>query len=139
MLPPICKVVCQIDWETLPVVRDPLENYYYDFDDEDTYEDADWSEEYYSYFKSGDKVKKMYISKKQVMSEIATIQSWLDMSGAYPGFDRIDWTGNYLRVGIDGVMNDVGERYDLLDMIPGLREVPKSQLRDSLRKTSYIL
>lgn len=122
----LCSAVCEIDWESLAVVRDPVSDYYYDFDDEEDDYDPEFTGENYSYFKIGDDVKKMYISSTQIKEEIAVIYNWLQMSGAYPGFDRIDWNGNYLSVGIDGVMNDVGERYDLLDMIPGLKEVPRN-------------
>lgn len=132
----LCKAVCEIDWETLPIIRNPFSDYYDDVDDED--DDIDFDPEFngenYSYFKIGDDSKKMYISSTQIKEEIAVIYNWLQMSGSYPGFDRIDWNGNYLSVGIDGVMNDVGERYDLLDMIPGLKEVPKRHLKEKVIK-----
>jgi hypothetical protein len=138
----LCNAVCEIDWETLPIVRDLLSNYYddYDFEEEEDY-DPNFSGDNYSFFKIGDDVIKMYISNTQIQDEINIIQSWLSMSGAYPGFDRIDWNGNYLSVGIDGVMNDVGERYDLLDMIPGLKEVPKRHLKEKVVKqtNNYLL
>ena len=143
----LCKAVCEIDWETLPIVRDPLADYYGDFDDDDDDDDdfieydTEFSGDNYSFFNIGNDVTKMYISNTQIQEEINLIYNWLQMSGSYPGFDRIDWNGNYLSVGIDGVMNDVGERYDLIAMIPGLREVPKRHLKEKVVKqtNNYLL
>lgn len=143
----LSKAVCKIDWETLPVARDVFE-YEYDDDEDDDFEfdedddfDSEWSEDNYSYFKVGKESKKMYISTGQIVREIGIINNWLRMSCAYPGFDRIEWNGNSLRVGINGVMVDVGDRYDLTDIIPELMEVSRSQVRESIKKKrkSYTL
>lgn len=123
----LCRAVCEFDWETLPVSRDPLAQHYYEDEEDD--DSIDWSKENFSYFDIDGKTQKMYISNSQIRNEVNIINNWLRMSCAYPGFDKIDWNGNYLYVGIDGVMIDVGERYDLVSMIPDLNAVGKSQLR----------
>ena len=53
----LCRAVCQVDWENLPVVRDPMEyDFNYDFNWEDEEEEEEYSEENYSYFKNGETI-----------------------------------------------------------------------------------
>jgi hypothetical protein len=131
--------VCEIDWETLPIKRDPIADFY-DEDEEEYEEDGRWSTEFYSYFKIGKEgVKKMYISVKQIESENVEINSWLNMSGSYPGFTKVLWNGNKLRVEVNGNIEVVGDRVDLIDLMPELSSVSKSQLTDKVKKYRTIV
>jgi hypothetical protein len=137
----LSKAVCEIDWETLPIKRDPISDYLGEDDDEFEYEeDGKFSSEFYSYFKIGKAdVKKMYISIKQIEDEIVEINNWLNMSGAYPGFTEVIWNGNKLRVRINDVVESVGDRIDLIELMPELGSVAKSQLSDSIKKYRSIV
>jgi len=139
--------VCEIDWETLPIKRDPISDYLDDDDDDDDddffeeyEEDGKFSTEYYSYFKIGkDDVKKMYISVKQISEEKTEIRNWLHMSGSYPGFTEILWNGNKLRVKINDEIEVVGDRIELIELMPELGSVAKSQLSERVKKYRSIV
>ncbi len=130
----LSKAVCEIDWETLPIFRDPIADYYDDDDDDDFSELGEWSSEYYSYFKIGKDVKKMYISKTQISNEKANIYNWLFMTGAYPGFTGIIWNGNKLKIETRGKIDLVGDRVDIVGMIPELSTVSIKHLTDDISK-----
>ena len=138
----LSNAVCEIDWETLPIKRDPIADYY---GDEDEDEDDFWNEatekyesrfsnEFYSWFKIDKEVKKMYISIAQIEDEKTEIRNWLNMSGSYPGFTDIIWNGNKLRVTINGVIETVGDRHDLVELMPQLGSVSTKQLTEKINK-----
>lgn len=120
-----------MDWENLPVVRDPMEYGYdfnYDFNWEDEEEEEEYSEDNYSYFKNGDKVEKLYIATSQIEEEKSIIKSWLVNSNAYTGFKSIKWNGHSLYVETDK-LEFIGQRTDIIDVLPELGSVPQSCLR----------
>ena len=136
----LSKAVCEIDWETLPIKRDPISDFDDDDDDLHEYEeDGKFSTEFYSYFKSKEDVKKMYISINHIESEKAEIRNWVYVSGSYPGFTDILWNGHKLRVKINDDIEVVGDRIELIDLMPELGSVPKSQLSASVKKYRSIV
>lgn len=139
----LCNAVTKIDWETLPIKRDPKDDtfdlsYYRKFYGSgtttsptkivnNTYDE--WDEGYYSYFMINGASKKMYISRTHIEYEKDIIKNWLSNSCSYPGFKSISWNGNALYVKVEH--NEfVGNRKDLLDLIPKLGTVPMSELCD---------
>lgn len=125
----LCKSVCQIDWEKLPVARklgsdfDEDEDWYYDESDE-------WSNSLYSYFSSDSgRSVKMYISKSQIEKETELITSWLKQSGIFPGIESINWDGNSLYIENPSTVEFVANRIELIEMVPELSEVCSSKVR----------
>jgi hypothetical protein len=135
----LCKAVCLIDWETLPIVRScasAYSNNYWsmcDFyeDEEDDYFD-NWSHENFSYFRVRKETRKMYISNIQIESERSIIYNWLIITGSYGSFNSIQWNGNSLYVETNDRIEYVGDRHDITDIIPELKTVSLSHLRESL-------
>jgi hypothetical protein len=131
----LCKAVVKVDWETLPVKRDPddVEDYFYSerYFQTNTkiIEENKWSMDYFSFFTMNGSSKKMYISTKQIKEEVELIENWLLSSCSYPGFRKISWNGNSLYVDIE-YMEHVGNRKDLIPLIPKLTYVPISQLKN---------
>jgi len=125
----LCDAVCKVDWESLPVERDPMDinnwndDYFDDFDDEDS-----WSEENYSYFNVDNGVEKLHISNSYISEEKSSIYNWLINSNIYPGFRSILWNGNSLYVETDR-LEYVGDRMDIIDLLPDLGSVPSSVLK----------
>lgn len=129
----LCKAVCEIDWETLPVVRefhyfddDYINDIGWEYDIND-----EWSSELYSYFNTGEdeESQKMYISKSQVDNEKQLIRSWLLQSDIYPGLTDLYWDGNSLYVESETNYEFLANRIELLEMIPELGEVSSSKVR----------
>lgn len=136
----LCNAVCLIDWETLPVERDPLyDEDEDDFDDEeddfDKYgnfeSDCEWTHENWTHVRLDGHVKKMYISKTHLSVERTIIHQWLFSQGTYNGYVGILWNGNKLHVeNISGRFEFIGDRYDIMSMVPELKSIPLSQLSD---------
>ena len=132
----LCKVVCKIDWETLPVMRDPL---LIDEDDDD-YEDfleacdanQEWSSEYFSYFSVNKKTKKMYICKSQIDEEKALLYKWIFTQSGYSDIMGLVWNGNSLFVeNSKGILEHVGKRTDLMEMVSELGSISTKFISES--------
>ncbi len=147
----LCKAVVKIDWETLPVKRDPTE------EEEESYIDtyANWSngkykysidedgyeflEENYTYVQystpTGKDVKKMLISKDRVSEEKKYIYNWVFSTGLYSDMTGMDWNGHSLYIAnAKGNLEFVGNRVELMDYVPELKTVPTRCLSDKPRK-----
>lgn len=134
----LCKSVCQIDWETLPVVRNPEDSDYDLLDEDDDFDDdtdveEEFTSSYFSYFKSGDKTKKYYIAKKKIEKEIHLLKEWVKTNG-WSDTDELVWNGNSLNVKVEGSnkLEFLGNRYELMEFIPELGSVPNKYLKSSL-------
>ena len=137
----LCKSVCNINWETLPIKRN---QYNYDDDAESTDDSVDsaYSSDYFSYFKFGDKTKKMYISKKKIKEETSLLYRWIFDQG-YTEMKNINWNGHALYVeSHKGKQEFVGNRYDIMEMLPEIGTVYTSDLCDNpngIKKQKNIL
>jgi hypothetical protein len=127
----LCKAVCLIDWETLPVERDP-----YDLSNEDDFDldDGNYSEEYYSYFSVNGKTKKMYIAEDLIKQETELIKNYLVNNG-YGDMCDITWNGHkcYAQNETNGY-DFVGSRTDLMEVISELCSVPLNKIKEKLAK-----
>ena len=134
----LCKSVCAIDWETLPIERNSFdeEENDDDFDIEED-EDQEFSPELYSYFKVDGIVNKMYISKKVINTEIELIKLWLSQNG-YDTRDVV-WNGNTLHVFTMGLYEFIGNRVNLVSFIPELESVSLSDLKKEVLNDDYFL
>ena len=140
----LCKAVCEIDWESLPIVRDPLT---IDEDDDDYEEfmamcgeDEEWTEEYYSYFSIDKKITKMYISKSQITKEKLHLEKWLLSMDSYCGFKSFTWNGNKLHVeSQSGSFDYVGSRTDLMEFVSEVGYAPMDCLRREIKKKKSVI
>jgi len=149
----LCKTVVEIDWETLPVKRDPLdedEDEYYDdyygfgygsfnsmskhksnFDKKE--ENKEWREENYTHVLLDGKTKKVYIATSQIDEEKSLIYKWLNNYPEYYDLQRIIWNGNTLYAETkNGAIEFVSSRMDLMEMVPELKSIPKSKISEVL-------
>jgi len=137
----LCKSVVAIDWETLPVERNP-----YDSDDfidspgwgdEDDFDfgDEEFVEDFYSYFEVNGEVKRMYISRYIIENEVNLIKSWLKTLDGYSGDEEFTWNGNTLYVlNQTGCYDFIGNRVDLMEMISELGSISTSKIKDKVKK-----
>jgi hypothetical protein len=129
----LCKAVCLIDWESLPVERNPYDISNEDDDLELSTDDEVYSEEYYSYFSINGKTSKMYISSDLIKKETELIRNALSHNG-YSDIYDINWNGHECYVQNEtGYYNLVGSRTELTEMIPGLCSVPLNKIKEKLK------
>lgn len=140
----IARAASLIDWETLPAKRDPKEedeyDYYgwgsfgskYDYGNySEKEEKSKWTEENYTHVKLDGKTKRVYISNDQVEEEKALIYKWLADHPEYYDIQSIVWNGNSLYFEArSGLIEFVGTRSELMDMIPELGSIPKSAISE---------
>lgn len=136
----LCKGVCMIDWESLPVVRDNESPNPYKYGYWNNYgrvkeveEVLTWSEDNYSFFEEGDGSVKLYVSNERVELERILIFNWLSNSGVYSGIKSLTWNGNSLYVETESI-DYVGDRMDLVDFVSELSSVPSNHLKEVLEK-----
>jgi len=137
----LCKAVCLIDWETLPVERNPYESNDFDddFDDGDGLIDEEgFSEEYYSYFSVDGKTKKMFISIDLIEKEKNMIETYLSSNG-YNDIVDISWNGHKCYVTDINGYNFVGSRTDLMSVISELCSVPLNKIREKVTTINDLL
>ena len=141
----LCKSVCLIDWETLPVERDPYVDVDVDFEDypgldDENLDDNEFVEDYYSYFLVDGKNKKMYISRFIIDNEVNLIKDWLKSTGSYPDVVDMTWNGHTLYVcNSTGCYDFVGNRTDLMEFIPELCSVLTSKIREKVNEKRNIV
>jgi hypothetical protein len=147
----LCNAVCEIDWESLPVVRFSEKNEYVessideDFDKENFDEDSsvdydeEWSVNYVSYFNIDGHVRKMMISKRIIEDELQFIKNWIDFtseSKIIHYFERdiksfqIDWNGHELLVKENEEWVFISNRANLCNLIPDFPKIQKKNLKD---------
>ena len=148
----LCNTVVKVDWETLPVKRDPLEEDEYDdyygygsFGSLSKYnygnyeENPEWQEENYTHVLLDGKTKRVYIATSRIDEEKAEIYKWLGTQSEYYDVQSIVWNGHSLYFeSRSGKLEFVGNRTDLMEMIEELKSIPKNKISEVLpgkRKT----
>jgi hypothetical protein len=148
----LCNTVSKVDWETLPVKRDPLEEDEYDdyygygsFGSLSKYnygnyeENPEWKEENYTHVLLDGKTKRVYIATSRIDDEKAEIYKWLGTQTEYYDVQSIVWNGHSLYFeSRSGKLEFVGNRTDLMEMIEELKAIPKNKISEVLpgkRKT----
>lgn len=141
----LCESVVKINWKTLPVARDPYSSDFNEYGEEDDdYEDdyiddLEWTKNYFSYFKCGKEVKKMYISKSKIKEEKQIISQWIFDYGLSELVDKklgsnnntsIEWNGNTLSIENESLrMETIATRMEIMKKIPEIAGVGISHLR----------
>ena len=146
----LCKAVTKIDWETLPIKRNPGE------DDEDDYfgwdkspskydygnvaeEELEFQEGFYTYVMWGKQTRKMLVSMTRIREERSLIYNWLFSTGIVHDYTGITWNGHSLYTqNSHGRLEFIGNRVDVMEYIPQLATIPKSCLSDKPSKAKVI-
>jgi hypothetical protein len=142
----LCNTVVKVDWETLPVKRDPLEEDEYDdyygygsFGSLSKYnygnyeENPEWQEENYTHVLLDGKTKRVYIATSRIDEEKAEIYKWLGTQPEYYDVQSIVWNGHSLYFeSRSGKLEFVGNRTDLMEMIEELKAIPKNKISEVL-------
>ena len=142
----LCNTVVKVDWETLPVKRDALEeddydHYYsgYGYESMSKYnygnyqENPEWQEENYTHVLLDGKTKRVYIATSRIDEEKAEIYKWLGTQVEYYDVQSIVWNGHSLYFEAkSGKLEFVGNRTDLMEMIVELKAIPKNKISEVL-------
>ncbi len=156
----LCKTVCEIDWESLPIERDPksYDNGWGDEEDDWGFwggggigyggrssnsshksknyvsSDPNWDVDYFTHVYLNGKEKKVYLNKKQIEIEKKMIHEWL--SNQIDSFDFVEiiWNGHSLySESSSGRVEYVGSRSDLIEHLPDLKTVPREAISESIK------
>lgn len=142
----LCRAAVTIDWESLPILRNPNEpvqdsvpnfgmGYDLNIDDVDFDLDFDlkiddseeWSESKITYITDGGFNRRVYISSTWIEKERSEIERLLK-SLEYE-FEEVYWDGENCYVSDGGSFNYVGSRLDMITYLEGLKTIPYSHLR----------
>lgn len=128
----LCNAVVKVDWETLPITRNPS---LYDYeDDSDDFDETDFSLSFqnhnFTWINYEGKTSKMMISDEHIEVERETIKSYLKSSGISDGYIDITWDGQNLHgASCSGSYEFIANRNDLMDLIDELRQIPANHLK----------
>lgn len=142
----LCKAVVKVDWETLPVKRDPkeIDNDYgwgYNYGGYSAAEsDYDFVENNYTYVKYGKEVKRMLVSKDRVAEEKLLIHNWASAQESFNvEFIGVVWNGHSLWIeSSKSKLEFIGNRTDIMEFIPELKTIPVKHLSERPRKKSKV-
>jgi hypothetical protein len=122
----LCNALVKVDWNSLPIARDP------DFL-EPEYDD------YYSYSGSSelstiinvwiDNEKwRAKLTNQRIVEERSHIYNWVIRQGYYFDLESVDWNGKTAAVNYNGICEYLGEREDLIHIISELDTIPLDSL-----------
>lgn len=133
----LCKSVVSIDWETLPVKRDPslLDDYEYEYSEKFNITDYEFIYDNYTYIRYGQEIKRTLISKSRIEEEKVYIYQWLVSTHIHMGFKKVVWNGQLLYIENDRGLEYIASRADIMDSIPELCNIPAKHLSDRPMKS----
>lgn len=137
----LCQACVKIDWESLPIVRQPGDDGYLsededdDFDDDDDYLIGEFNQSYFTDVYHNGRNTKMFISVTQIKKETQIIKTLL-LSQGY-NTKEVIWDGRDCYCEDNGTYNFVGTRQNLMLFLPELEQIPTKELREYLYDKSY--
>lgn len=145
----LCEAVIKVDWESLPIRRDPSIKSYKqysryesllkdDFGDFDDFLDDDFAtdfEDFGDVYNSETLIVRIdgikheaRIKKNRIVEEKEHIYDWVIKQDMYNGLDRVDWDGLSAYVKYDGIYEHLADRCDLVYIIDFLENIPVKDL-----------
>lgn len=124
----LCEAVVKVDWESLPVMRDPNDSYSYGWSSSSSSSSSTSSS-------SGslsttinvwiDDVKwRAKLSNQRIIEERSAIYAWILHQDGYPDLTQVNWDGQTCEIEYGGGSEYIGDRSDLIDLIPELDNIP---------------
>lgn len=133
----LCITISNVDWETLPISRNPLEEEEFDYGSlygyDEREENPEWLNENYTHVLLDGKTKKVYVATSRIIDEKAAIAEWVATRQEYIGTRDIVWNGHSLYVeSKSGHLDFVGVRSDIMEMVEELKSIPKSKISETI-------
>lgn len=118
----LCEAVIKVDWESLPVMRDPKEETYYSYTAPKSTESTTLSSTISVWI---DDVKwRAKLTNQRIIEERSAIYGWVLRQGVYYDLNGVDWDGQICNVRYGGTTEFLGDRQDLMYIIPELEDIP---------------
>jgi hypothetical protein len=116
----LCQVCTEINWNQLPIDRNPNEYYQYDVEDicEKEIKSAKlkvWIDE---------NLYLVQLNNSRLIDETGSIYDWIHKTGSHLGFKDVDWDGKSCHVEYDSHREYVGDRDELIHVIDSLSIIP---------------
>ena len=120
----LCKAVCKIDWETLPIIRETSFEYD-DFSDVD----GEFQEKNFTWVRIDGNNKKMMISDERIEEEKSIISNHFKIFGLFTEYSKFTWDGRNLYGESDNSLKFITNRNDLMDDLTELCQIPLHHLK----------
>ncbi len=118
----LCEAVVKVDWESLPVMRDPKEETYYSYTAPKSTESTTLSSTISVWI---DDVKwRAKLTNQRIIEERSAIYGWVLRRGTYYDLTGVNWDGQTCNVEYGGFSEFLGDRQDLMYIIPELEDIP---------------
>ena len=128
----LCEAVCKIDWETLPIIREP--SYYYEDDEDegDFYEEDQLFQPHnFCWFRINGESKKMMISNSRIEEEKSMIEAHFKAIDSFSEYLDFNWDGrNLYGATYSGEYQLITNRNELMELITDLCQVSMNQLKN---------
>ena len=115
----LCEAVVKVDWESLPIVRDPDEDW---FSSPVKGHEVELSTQINIWL--DDEMWSVKLSNTRIIEERGMIYDWVLNQGCYYDLKSIDWNGKIAVVNYGGVSEFLGDRSDLVYVISDLDPIP---------------
>lgn len=121
----LCQVCTEVNWDQLPIERDPFIYDKYFFDDvneEKEYESAKlkvWV---------GDYLYLVKLTSYRIIDENKLIYDWVSKTGSYAGLLGISWNGKSCYVQYDEYNEYIGDREDIIQVIESINYIPLNDM-----------
>jgi hypothetical protein len=129
----LCQACVKINWELLPIFREPGDDGY-DIEDEDDFDDdevvGEFNQCYFTNVNINGITKKMFISVNQIKKETNLIKDLLTKQGY--NTKLVIWDGRDCYYEENGSYNFIGTRQDLILFISDLEYIPQSELKEHI-------
>ena len=136
----LCKACVQIDWESLPVMRNPGDySNYYGWDNPaksyQTYDDWEDDEDFNPDNISAvltvwidDEKWNVRLTEDRLAEERASIYNWVIRQGTYYHLKAVNWDGRSCTIEYANQVEYLGERQDIMYIIDDLMDIPVEDL-----------
>lgn len=120
----LCESVIKVNWESLPVMRDP--DSWKSFSSESSKSSELLSTTLNVWI---DNVKcSAKLTNERIVKERSYIYGWVINQGSYYDLDSVDWDGKTAYINYGGISEYLADREDLMFMIEELENIPISDL-----------
>jgi hypothetical protein len=130
----LCKACVKVDWEKLPIVREPGDLGYYGYNVPKSYKTYDdWDDWDVTPTSTMSAVLTVWVdgikwvarlTDDRLEEEKRFIKDWAIKQGYYPNIQSIDWDGKTCTMTYSNQIEYLGEREDLMYMIGELHDIP---------------
>lgn len=133
----LCKAAVKVKWESLPIVRNPIKDILAQRELEEFYfgqrsNPAVGDKTIWIYIAEEENYVECRLRKSRLEAEKAIIYNWVFQNPTYWDASGISWNGSECNIWYDGDKQFLGCRTTLVEVIPDLGDVKRSDIEEDL-------